>query len=179
MNAQTEKMQIKWKKIVSCLIHLPLQSSATSWASPTRPSSTGYWLRCSETRWVRTQDPSLEKQTCQRAQWNLKYSALLYVGLSVSVTQQKLHTLEKMIWFHFKAPLINISILFEWNANEAPPLFVQTRRWRFGWISTAGRRTRKDKSLSSTRRRVSSPRTSWRRSTLRVSADKNWQKLQY
>lgn len=124
-------------------------------------------------------NPSLEKQTYQRAQWNLKYSALLYVGLSVSVTQQKLHTLEKMIWFHFKAPLINISILFEWNANEAPPLFVQTRRWRFGWISTAGRRTRKDKSLSSTRRRVSSPRTSWRRSTLRVSADKNWQKLQY
>lgn len=50
------------------------------------------------------------------------------------------------------------------------PLFVQTRRWRFGWISTAGQRTRKDKSSSSTRRRASSPRTLWRRSTLRVSA---------
>lgn len=32
----------------------PLQSSVTSWESPTRTSSTGYWLRCWETRWVRT-----------------------------------------------------------------------------------------------------------------------------
>lgn len=49
-------------------------------------------------------------------------------------------------------------------------LFIQTLRWRSGWISTAGRRTRKVRSSSTTRRRASSPRTSSRRSTLRVSA---------
>lgn len=48
-------------------------------------------------------------------------------------------------------------------------LFAQTHKWRCGWINTAGRRTRTDRSSSTTRRRASSPRTSWRRSTLRVS----------
>lgn len=37
-----------------CLIHLSPQSSATWWESLTRPLSTGYWLRCWETHWVRT-----------------------------------------------------------------------------------------------------------------------------
>lgn len=46
---------------------------------------------------------------------------------------------------------------------------LQTRRWRCGWTNTAGRRTRTGRSSSTTRRRASSPKTLWRRSTLRVS----------
>lgn len=48
-------------------------------------------------------------------------------------------------------------------------LAEQTRRWRFGLTNTAGRKTNWGRSSSSTRKRASSPRTSWRKSTLRVS----------
>lgn len=65
-------------------------------------------------------------------------------------------------------PQSNISV----SCINTDPLHLseQTRRWRFGWTSTAGRKTRRGRSSSSTRKRASSPRTSWRKSTLRVSA---------
>lgn len=110
-----------------------LQSSAMWWASPTRPSSTGYWLRCWETPSVRTKRRKAQTWLISRD----------------SYTEYVEHG--QLVW-------------------HTLPLFIQTPRWRSGWISTAGRRTRKDRSSSSTRRRASSPRTSSRRSTLRVSA---------
>lgn len=54
---QTDDMMSRFKHDERCVLFFcppPLQSSVTSWESPTRTSSTGYWLRCWETRWVRT-----------------------------------------------------------------------------------------------------------------------------